>query len=85
MAKIEFNNPDNFGEFLGSMARFAVAAKDYVELVELIKNSENLTIIKDRIRATPTTTYLKRIFMSYGDVSVLFYDGQYEEAGEYLV
>ena len=72
-------------QFFGSMGRFAVAIKDYYELAMLIKNSENFSIIKTRIRATPMTTYLKRIVMSYGDVAVLFYDDQYEEAGEYLV
>ena len=67
------------------MGRFAVAAKDYYELAMLIKSSDNFRIIKDRIQATPTSTYMKRMFMSYGDVSVLFYDGEYEKAGEYFV
>ena len=69
-------------QFFGSMGRFAVAAKDYYELAMLIKNSENFRIIKDRIQATPITTYMKRMFMSYGDVSVLFYEEKYEEAGQ---
>ena len=67
------------------MARLAFAAKDYYELAMMIKNSENFSIIKKRVKATPTTTYLQRIFSSYGDVAVLFYDEQYEEAGEALV
>lgn len=67
------------------MARLAIAAKDYYELAMMIKNSENYSIIKKRVKATPMTTYLKRILMSYGDVAVLMYDEQYEEAGEVLV
>ena len=85
LAKIEFYNPDNMKEFLGSMGRFAFAAKDYYELAMQVKSSENFRIIKDRIRATPTSTYMKRLFMSYGDVATMFYDDQIEEAGEYLV
>ena len=79
---IEFYNPDDMKQFIGSMGRFAVAAKDYYELAMMIKNSENFGIIKDRVQATPISTYIKRMFMSYGDVSVLFYDDLYEEAGE---
>ena len=82
MALLEFYNPDDMRQFFGSMGRFAVAAKDYYELAMLIKSSENFRIIKDRIQATPTSTYIKRMFMSYGDVSVLFYDDKYEEAGQ---
>lgn len=82
LALLEFYNPDDMKQFIGSMGRFAVCAKDYYELAMMIKSSENFGIIKDRIQATPISTYLKRMFMSYGDVSVMFYDNQYEEAGQ---
>ena len=74
LAIIEFNNPEDMKEFLGSMGRIAIAVKDYVELTMQIKNSDNFQIIKKRVFATSTAEYLKKIFMSYGDVSVLFYD-----------
>ena len=81
MAKQEFYNPDDMKQFFGSMARFVIALSDYYGIALMLKDSENFSIIKDRLQATPTSTYMKRIFMSYGDVSVLFYDDQYEEAG----
>jgi len=54
----EFYEPNDYREFLSSMARLAFAAKDYYELAMMIKNSENFSIIKKRVKATPTTTYL---------------------------
>ena len=81
----EFYNPNDFREFLGSMARFAVCAKDTAELLWKIKDSDNFSIINKRVKAESIFTYLKRIIMSYGDVAVLLYDDQYEEAGELFI
>lgn len=39
VAMYDHHNPDNFREFLGSMGRFAVVAKDYVELCMQIYKS----------------------------------------------
>ena len=82
---VEHFDPDNYRDFLGSLGRFAYVAKDYVELAMQVYHSENFRIVRDRVRATPTTTYIKRAFNSYGDIATLFYDEQYEEAGEELV
>ena len=71
---VEHFDPENYKDFLGSMARFAFVAKDYVELAMQVYHSENFRIVRDRILATPITTYIKRAFNSYGDIAVLFYD-----------
>ena len=85
VALIEHHEPDNFKDFVGSMGRYAVVYKDYAELGMQIYNSENFSIVKDRILATSVKTYIKRAFKSYGDIATLYYDEQYEEAGEALV
>ena len=74
VAMVEHFDPDNYRDFLGSLGRFAYVAKDYVELAMQVYHSENFRIVRDRVRATPTTTYIKRAFNSYGDIATLFYD-----------
>lgn len=62
-----------------------LAAKDYYELFTLVRNSQNFSQLKTRVKQTSTGTYLKRLAGSYGDIAVLFYEDQYEEAGEQFV
>jgi len=59
-----------------------IVAKDYYELAMTVYTSKNFIIVKDRVSSTPWTTYVKRAFKSYGDVATLYYDEQFEDAGE---
>lgn len=85
LANAEFSNPDDMKMFVRSLGRLGIVAKDTYELVMLMTKTENFNIIWNRMSKTSFSDYFKMFIWAYGDVAVLYYDEQYEEAGKELV
>jgi len=85
LALQEWAEPEDMKMFVRCILRAAVAGKDYYELLMLLKDSDNFAVARRRLGMHGAGYYLRRIAMTYAEVSVYIYDNFYHEAGVHFV